>query len=160
VKTHLTAFLDGELDEGLSRGIEEHLALCGACHAERQALERVRQAMDGMEMPAFESSLSPDGILDRARSEGRTSRPGKRRDRGWRPMRLTVGLRPAVVLATGLVVAALVWLVPFLRSIPVPTDQEVLMVERMDLFQNLDLIKDLSLLEGLELEEDPGGELS
>lgn len=159
-KKHLTAFLDGELDAKRRARIEEHLAGCGACQAERRSLERVRHTLDSLEMPAIESSLSADAILDRARSETRTSRARRNENRGWRPLGFTVGLRPAAALAIGLVVVAVVWGIPFFRSIPLPTEQEVFMVERMELFENLDLISDLSLLEGLETEEGRGGELS
>ena len=161
-KKYLTALLDGELDEKLRTRIEEHLIGCAACQSERKALERVRDAMERMESPKLEPYVTPEAILDRARSEDRGSGKRERGDRdhsllGGVPL---VGLRPAIAAATGLVVIAMVWLVPFLRSIPLPTDQEIFMVERMELFENLDLIQDLSLLESLEIEEGQGGELS
>lgn len=159
-RKHLTAFLDGELDRRLQARIEEHLAGCGACQSERETLEKVRHAMEGLEMPAIEPSVSADAILGRLRSERRRSRPRERGDWSRRLLGVPVGLRPAVALATGLLIVAMVWGIPFLRSIPLPTDQEVYMVERMDLFEDLDVIKDLSLLEGWELEEGGSGELS
>jgi anti-sigma factor RsiW len=159
-KKNLTALLDGELDEKSRARIEEHLAGCGACRSEREALERVRHALESVKMPEIESSVSADSILDRARAARRPSRAGQREDRGWRLPGIPAGLRPVAALATGLLVVAIVWGIPFFRSIPLPTDQEVFMAERMELFENLDLISDLSLLEGLEIEEGQGGELS
>ena len=81
-KRHLTAFLDGELDEKLRAGIEEHLSRCPACQSERKALERVRNAMEHMQMPELAPSVSVDAILDRARSENRDSGKWERGDRG------------------------------------------------------------------------------
>jgi anti-sigma factor RsiW len=160
-KKSLTALLDDELDEKLRSRIEDHLIGCAACQSERKALERVRDTMGRMETPAFEPSVSPEAILDRVRSEDRVSAEGRRGDRGRSLLGFPwVGLRPSVALVTGLVAIALVWLVPFLRSIPLPSGQEILMVESMELFENLDLIQNLSLLESLETEEGQGGELS
>jgi anti-sigma factor RsiW len=161
-RKHLTALLDGELEEKLRGSIEEHLDGCSVCQSERKALERVRGAMERMEMPELELSVSPEAILDQAGSEDRGSgkRERKGRDRSLLGGAPLVGLRPAIAAATGLAFIALVWLVPFLRTIPLPTDPEVFMVERMELFENLDLIRDLSLLESLEIEEGQGGELS
>ena len=68
-KRHLTAFLDGELDEKLRAGIEKHLGSCAACQSERKALERVRDAIKHMPMPEIAPCASADAILDRARSE-------------------------------------------------------------------------------------------
>jgi anti-sigma factor RsiW len=161
-KRHLTAFLDGELDEKLRAGIEEHLSSCATCRSERKALERVRSAMEQMQLPELEPCVSADAILDRARSENRDSGKWEREGRGRSLLGgiSVVGLRPAIAVAMGLGVVAMVWLVPFLRSIPLPTDQEVFMVERMELFENLDLIQDLSLLERLGVEQGQDGELS
>ncbi len=160
VQKDLTAFLDGEVDKKSRARIEEHLAGCDACRLERASLERVRHAMDSLEAPKIESSVSAEAILDRVRSERRPAGARQRADRGWGLLGMPVGLRPAAAVATGMLVVAIVWGIPFLRSIPLPTDQEVFMVERMELFENLDLISDLSLLEGLELEDGQGGELS
>ncbi len=156
----LTAFLDGELDEKTRAGIEAHLAGCSACRWEREALEKVRDAMESVEAPTLGFPVSAEAILDRARAGSRASGSKQREGRGWRVLDLPVGLRPGVAVATGVLLVAAVWGISFLRSVPLPTDQDVLMVEKMELFENLDLIRHLSLLEGLEPEDGQAGELS
>jgi anti-sigma factor RsiW len=164
VKKNLTAFLDGELPTRLGQRMEEHLASCADCETDRNALERLRSALEGMEAPAICSSVSAEAILARAGFDPRDVRalPEKRQEgrdmRSWPS--LIIGLRPAVVLATVLVAIGLWRVYPFLKSLPLPTHQEIYMVERMELFEDLELIKDLSLVEGLGAEEGRNGELS
>jgi len=164
VKESLTAFLDGELPGRLEERIQEHLAACPGCEAERKALERLRYAVEGMEAPPTDSSISAEAILERAgfyQREGRAVRKGGRRLAGRRVSPWSIiGWRPALALATGLAVIGLWRVYPFLRSLPVPTDAEIRFAERVDLFENLDLIRDLSLLEVLESEGDRDGEMS
>jgi len=156
VNRHLTAFLDGELPSRLRERMEAHLADCVNCQAERDALERVRRTLDGMEAPPFVTSLSADAILERARTEVRDpgDSPGRAEKLRVRPFRLeAVGLRPAIALAAGLAVMVLWAVYPLLKSLPLPTDREMFIAERMELFENLELIEDLPLVERLELAE-------
>ena len=75
-------------------------------------------------MPEYEPFVSPEAVLDQVRSEQRDSVERRRRDRGRSLLGVPlVGLRPAIALATGMAVIALVWLVPFLRSIPLPPNR-------------------------------------
>jgi anti-sigma factor RsiW len=153
VNKHLTAFLDGELPNRLRGRLEAHLADCGNCRAERDTLERVRHAMDGMEAPEFTPSVSADAILERARAEirDRDDFPGKRERSRVRPLLPEgVGWRPAIVLAAGLVVMVLWAVYPFFKSLPLPTDREMFIAERMELFENLELIEALPMVERLE----------
>ena len=115
-RKYLTALLDGESKKSFGR-LQEHLAGCKACRSERKTLQRVRGAMERMEMPEYEPFVSPEAVLDQVGSEHRDSVERRRRDRGRSLLGVPlVGLRPAIALATGMAVIALVWLVPFLRS--------------------------------------------
>lgn len=163
VDKNLTAFLDGELPNRLRQRVESHLADCANCQAERDALERVRRAVDGMKAPGFVPSVSAEAILERARVEARDPRdsPGKRDRIPGKPfLPAAIGLRPVIALAMGLLVIGLWKVFPILKSLPLPTHQEIHMVERMELFENLELIKELSVVEGLAAEEGHNGELS
>ena len=56
---NLDPFLDGELDEALSRDVETHLETCDACAAVRSLKEALRQTLRAMPVPPPE-----DGFLD------------------------------------------------------------------------------------------------
>lgn len=159
-RRHLTAYLDGELDARLRKEIEDHLAGCGACETERKALERVRQALEDMEMPPFVSSVSPDALLARARSGSRDKGKARKRTRDRRLAGFPLRLRPAVALGTGAAVIGIIWVAASRRPLPVPTAQEFFLVEEMELFENLDLIRNLALLEELEAEASEDGGMS
>jgi anti-sigma factor RsiW len=51
VQENLSAWLDGEVPEGLHRRLADHLAGCPACRAELEVLERLDAALGGLEVP-------------------------------------------------------------------------------------------------------------
>lgn len=157
-RKHLTALLDGELDERFSGKLESHMAECAACRSERKALERVRKALEGLKTPAFERSVAPDVILSRARSGTGGKRARVRKDRDGKIFGMSLGLRHALAMGALAAVVGIAWVIAVQRGGPVSTDREVLMVEEMELFENLDLIRNLVLLEGLEAEAGKQGE--
>ena len=52
VQEHLSAFMDGEVPEGLRQRLADHLAGCPVCRAELAALERLEAALLELEAPA------------------------------------------------------------------------------------------------------------
>ncbi len=145
---NLTAFLDGELPEAFREKIREHVESCPDCQRERAALERVRQSLDLMEAPTLSEGVSPDAILEREARPGqafREERNGLRAGRWFPNIRVW---QPAAALAVVLVAIGVWQALPRFKAFPPPSDQEIFMVERMDLFENLDLIRNLSRLEG------------
>ena len=68
--------------------------------------------------------------------------------------------KPALALGS-VFCAVILWRAyPFLNTLPVPTQRERVVAERMDLFEHLDVIEDLSLLqwisEGEAADEETG----
>jgi anti-sigma factor RsiW len=59
VQENLSAWLDGEVLEGLHQGLADHLAGCEACRAELKVLERLDAALGGLEVPV------PRGLADK-----------------------------------------------------------------------------------------------
>jgi anti-sigma factor RsiW len=51
VQENLSAWMDGEVPEGLRQRLADHLAGCPACQAELVALERLDAALAGLEVP-------------------------------------------------------------------------------------------------------------
>jgi anti-sigma factor RsiW len=59
VQENLSAWMDGEVPEGLRQRLADHLAGCPACRAELVALERLDAALAGLEVPV------PQGLASR-----------------------------------------------------------------------------------------------
>jgi anti-sigma factor RsiW len=51
VQEHLSAWLDGEVPEGLHQRLADHVGGCPACRAELEVLERLDAALAGLEVP-------------------------------------------------------------------------------------------------------------
>jgi anti-sigma factor RsiW len=51
VQAYLSAWLDGEVPEGLRQPLADHLAGCPACQAELSILKRLDAALAGLEVP-------------------------------------------------------------------------------------------------------------
>ena len=51
VQEHLSAWMDGEAPEELRQPLADHLAGCPACRAELAMLERLHEALGGLEVP-------------------------------------------------------------------------------------------------------------
>ena len=51
VQENLSAWLDGEVPEGLHQLLADHVAGCPACRAELDVLERLDAALAGLEVP-------------------------------------------------------------------------------------------------------------
>jgi anti-sigma factor RsiW len=67
VQENLSAWLDGEVPEGLQQRLADHLAGCPACRAELEVLERLDAALAGLEVHV------PHGLA--AKISQRLSRP-------------------------------------------------------------------------------------
>jgi hypothetical protein len=55
--------------------------------------------------------------------------------------------KPAFAFASVLFVIVFWRVYPFIRSLPMPSQEEIQVAERLDLFENLELIEDLSVME-------------
>jgi anti-sigma factor RsiW len=51
VQENLSAWLDGEVPEGLHQRLADHLTGCHACQAELEVLERLDATLGGLEVP-------------------------------------------------------------------------------------------------------------
>ena len=51
VQEHLSAWLDGEVPEGLRQALADHFSGCPACQAELAVMERLDAALAGLEAP-------------------------------------------------------------------------------------------------------------
>ncbi len=51
IQEYLSAWMDGEVPEGLGQQVEEHVAGCPACRAELACLSRLDAALAGLEAP-------------------------------------------------------------------------------------------------------------
>ena len=51
VQEHLSAWMDGEAPEELRQPLADHLAGCPACRVELAMLERLHEALGGLEVP-------------------------------------------------------------------------------------------------------------
>ncbi len=51
VREYLSAFMDGEVPEGLRPGLDAHLADCPVCQAELAVMERLDAALAGLSVP-------------------------------------------------------------------------------------------------------------
>jgi anti-sigma factor RsiW len=85
VQENLSAWMDGEVPEGLSQRLAEHVAGCPACRAEFALLKRLDAALAGLEVPV------PQGLA--AKVSQRLPRPAS-------PWRQSLAL--AVCLALGI----------------------------------------------------------
>ena len=61
VQENLSAWLDGEVPEGLHQQLADHLAGCPVCQAELEILERLDAALGGLEVPV------PRGLADKVK---------------------------------------------------------------------------------------------
>jgi len=86
VQEHLSAWLDGEVPEGLRQRLADHVAGCPACQAELEVLERLDASLAGLEVPV------PQGLA--AKVSRRLPRPAASR---W-----VQSLALAVCLALGI----------------------------------------------------------
>jgi len=128
------AFLDGELGSGLRSKVARHLEGCPSCRKELEAYARVSSVLKGMSLPPFPDDLSAERILRMAAAEQARKTPRWL----WKP-----------ALALGSVMTLIVFwrAYPYFRSLPVPTQDEVVVAEKMGLFENLELMEDLATLE-------------
>lgn len=148
VRKSLTAYLDGEIRGGLRERIERHIHVCPSCKKEVVSIEKIRSEMECMDSAPFPDSLSAHEILSKARFET----AGKKREEGRERFVLPQGIgtrlwKPALGLASVLLVVALWRAYPLYLSLPVPTGEEMIVAERMELFEHLELFENLSILE-------------
>lgn len=96
-REHLAAQLDGEIDGAPRRAVDEHLAECAACAAEREALARAWRLLDLAGTPP----AVPDTFEARLRER---IRAGEGRPRGrilGLPIPAAAAAAAAVLLAAG-----------------------------------------------------------
>lgn len=74
-RQNLDPFLDGELDEALSREVESHHAECHACAAVRSRKEALRRTLKAIPMPppedGFLDAVVEETLINRHRNETR-----------------------------------------------------------------------------------------
>jgi len=148
----LSAYLDGELSERESARLEAHLADCGRCRAELDALRKLDRLLDRVEPveapEGFESKL--DARLER------------RRDRIVRIDRLRSARRIlAAVAASVVLVAGWIIFVQFTSTSVVKpearvaahsadapvalTEQDLAALDHIEVIEDLDLLQDLQV---------------
>jgi hypothetical protein len=93
VRDHLPALLYGDLAPAEAAPVEEHLKACTACQLERAALDRLRQALDAVPVPAVAVDVAQVYRLEAERQQ--------RRLRRWRRLAVAaVAAAAAVVVLT------------------------------------------------------------
>src|SRR5438445_2862654 len=98
----LHALMDGELDAGHAREVEEHIAGCAACAAELAAYREMSQAMATVKMK-YTAPLALRRRIEASLPQPRTQAPSRRSVlRGF-----ALGSAVSAIAATGLV--AIVW---------------------------------------------------
>lgn len=140
---HLSALLDGELPRALADEVEQHLAGCERCAAQRVRLERLHAAVAAA--PELEPSPSFDAAFARrlqdAKREARlvADRPRKAR---W--------LWPALAATAA---AAAIVAVVLLRSPrpPIAEPGPIVLARNLDLLQDYDVVRNLDALEDADL---------
>ena len=134
VREHLAAHLDGEIDGAPRRAVDEHLAECAACEAEREALARAWRLLDLAGAPPAVPGSFDARLRERIQA-------GEGRPRG---RLLGLPLPAAAAAAAVLLAAGLLALRPRDES-PVDT--------AADTAPPAPLLEDLALLEALDLLE-------
>lgn len=141
------AFLDGELGSGLRSKVARHLEGCPSCRKELEAYARVSSVLKGMSLPPFPDDLSAERILRMAAAEQAGSK-GTGLEPADPPRNTPRWLwKPALALGSVMTLIVFWRAYPYFRSLPVPTQDEVLVAEKMGLFENLELMEDLTTLE-------------
>jgi anti-sigma factor RsiW len=131
-RENLAAHLDGEIEGAPRRAVDEHLAACPACAAERRELAAAWRLLDLVDAPPAPAGFAAR-LRDRAREGG--GAPGGRL--------LRIPLPAAAAAAAVLLVAAGVVLhrgrgdgtVPPADAPPVPVLEELALLESLDLLQ-------------------------
>jgi hypothetical protein len=90
VRAHLPGLLYDDLNPDEVAAVEHHLTTCPACRRERDALERVRQALAAVPAPAVQ--------IDLPRLYRQAAELHARRARRWRRAALTLGAVAALLL--------------------------------------------------------------
>ena len=133
-REHLAAQLDGEIDGAPRRAVDEHLAECAACAAEREALARAWRLLDLADAPPATPGTFEARLRERIRA-------GEGRPRG---RILGLPIPAAAAAAAVLLAAGLLALRPRGES-PVDTAAEAA--------PPAPVLEDLALLEALDLLE-------
>ena len=133
-REHLAAQLDGEIDGAPRRAVDEHLAECAACAAEREALARAWRLLDLADAPPATPGTFEARLRERIRS-------GEGRPRG-RILGLPI---PAAATAAAVLLAAGVLALRPRDGSPVDTAAETA--------PPAPVLEDLALLEALDLLE-------
>jgi len=153
VRKNLVAYLDGEISGRRLERVRAHLRSCTACAGELDACARLRSALASLEPPAGQGALSAADILRTAARDRIRTRPPRGLPawgaRAW---------RPALILGTTLLALILLRGGPGFERYAVPSLEEIVVAERIELFENLDLIETLPILEWMAAPEDGGGE--
>ena len=133
-REHLAAQLDGEIDGAPRRAVDEHLAECAACAAEREALARAWRLLDLADAPPAAPGTFEARLRERIRA-------GEGRPRG-RILGLPI---PAAAAAAAVLLAAGVLALRPRDGSPVDTAS--------DPAPPAPVLEDLALLEALDLLE-------
>jgi anti-sigma factor RsiW len=140
IADRLSAWLTGSLPEAEAARVRAHLASCAECEEERRLLEAGRALVPPLEArgprPWFASRVAARAAELRPRPVGAP----------WWPFALGGGLGAAAVVALLVVVR------PALRSPPAPRD-DLLLAQRLDLFEDLGIVQNQEALEDFEVVE-------
>jgi anti-sigma factor RsiW len=140
IADRLNAWLAGSLPEAEAAQVRAHLASCPACEEERRLLEASRAVLRPLQAgdprPWFATKVAARAAEIRPRPVGAP----------WWRVAFGGGLLAAAVAAVVLVV------VPVPRQQPPPRDEMVL-AQRLDLFEDLGIVQNQDALEEFEVVE-------
>jgi anti-sigma factor RsiW len=140
IADRLNAWLAGSLPEADAAQVRAHLASCPACEEERRLLEASRAVLRPLQAgdarPWFATKVAARAAEIRPRPVGAP----------WWRVAFGGGLLAAAVAAVVLVV------VPVPRQQPPPRDEMVL-AQRLDLFEDLGIVQNQDALEEFEVVE-------
>lgn len=147
VRKHLSAHLDGEVDEARSREIAAHLQSCEACAVQAARYERLDALVSAQALP------EPSAGFDEAfRAKLRTAREERAREslrprrRGWFGLPLFLGA--GATAAAAILAVVLVSRTPKIDAPPNVGD--LALAQNLGLLKNYDVVKNLDALEDFD----------
>jgi predicted anti-sigma-YlaC factor YlaD len=99
-KRHLTAYLDGQTDAGLTENLERHLQICASCRLERERLHSVNQWLGDDLVPPLTDPYLLARIRRRLQSPSVGSRLPALKYRTWATATVLIGLLLGVTFGT------------------------------------------------------------
>lgn len=151
VRKHLSAHLDGEIDEAREREIAVHLQSCQACAAQASRYARLDELVSAQPLP--EPSAGFDEAF-RAKLRGARDEQARQslrpRRRGWFGLPLFLGV--GATAAAAILAIVLVGRTPKIDAPPNVGD--LVLAQNLGLLKNYDVVKNLDALEDFDAIDD------